>query len=216
VPPPDWWPRDDPGLCQIYGVPPLTLGIGSMAHEQLYWSCAAPWPEERLGEIGGQGAAYIQDYLEKREEGEKRKRQVLDLFGDWNPQVRNLVEGTDPLTITQHAQFYRLPEDCKVRGAVFSRPPISCQAVLRPGMQGRSTLENPRRCARCCTVCHFNLPTCALQVWGRGRVTLLGDAAHLATPGKPLLLRSRWQCLLSSTCCMPQHTYECSAPLHAS
>ncbi|KAI7839966.1 hypothetical protein COHA_006287 [Chlorella ohadii] len=134
VPPPDWWPRDDPGLCQIYGVPPLTLGIGSMAHEQLYWSAAAPWPEERLDEIGGRGAAYIQDYLEKREEGEKRKHQVLDLFGDWNPQMRTLVEGTDPLTITQHAQFYRTPEACKV--------------------------------------------------WGRGRVTLLGDAAHLATPGE--------------------------------
>lgn len=27
---------------------------------------AAPWPEERLEEIGGRGAAYIQDYLEKR------------------------------------------------------------------------------------------------------------------------------------------------------
>ncbi len=32
------------GLCQIYGVPPLTLGIGSMAHEQLYWSVSRTVP----------------------------------------------------------------------------------------------------------------------------------------------------------------------------
>lgn len=39
------------------------------------------------------------------------------------PQVRNLVEGTDPLTITQHAQFYRRPEDCKVKGVAAGHLP---------------------------------------------------------------------------------------------
>ncbi len=30
------------------------------------------------------------------------------------------------------------------------------------------------------------LNPCVVQVWGRGCVTLLGDAAHLATPGELL------------------------------
>ena len=37
-----------------------------------------------------------------------------------DPQVRSLIEGTDPLTITQHAQWYRLPEACKVNAMLGS------------------------------------------------------------------------------------------------
>ena len=29
-------------------------------------------------------------------------------------QVRSLIEGVDPLALTEHAQLHRLPEDCKV------------------------------------------------------------------------------------------------------
>lgn len=153
--------RANAGLCQIYGVPPLTLGIGSMAHEQLYWSvspayqavaarleaasrgllsqllescnclpllstegtgastchasqslpcprahplllhlrcpalqCAAPWPEDRLDEIGGRGAAYIQDFLEKR---------VGGLTASWQRLVVWWRRGPLPESITDNA-----------------------------------------------------------------------------------------------------------------
>ena len=46
------------------------------------------WPEERLDEIGGRGAVYVQDPLARREAGEARRRRCLELYGAWCPLVR--------------------------------------------------------------------------------------------------------------------------------
>ena len=52
-------------------------------------------------------------------------------------QVRGLVEAADPLALTEHGQFYRQPEACKVGGLPaahlsFARPPAcgSCSTFL--------------------------------------------------------------------------------------
>lgn len=34
-------------------------------------------------------------------------------------QVRSLILDADPLALTEHAQFYRQPEACKVRGRAW-------------------------------------------------------------------------------------------------
>lgn len=46
-----------------------------------------PWPEERLDEIGGGRAAYTQDPVARLEQGEARRRRLLEVFGVWCPQV---------------------------------------------------------------------------------------------------------------------------------
>lgn len=113
-------------------------------------------------------------------------------------QVRSLIEGVDPLALTEHAQLHRLPEDCKVRPrwrlqlsqpqstgccckacccwvarAALGREPVQLASlsqirVLRMILHAPAHPQNPA--------------TPSSQVWGRGPVTLLGDSAHLATP----------------------------------
>ena len=51
-------------------------------------------------------------------------------------QVRSLVEAADPLALTEHGQFYRQPEACKVRGRLAGAHSKSvcrmCLASLAP------------------------------------------------------------------------------------
>ncbi len=55
----------------------------------------APFPAERLDEIGGGRAAYIQDPVARRELGEARKARALEpgMFGGWCQQVRAKCDG---------------------------------------------------------------------------------------------------------------------------
>jgi len=55
----------------------------------------APFPAERLDEIGGGKAAYIQDPVARRELGEARKARALEpgMFGGWCQQVRAKCDG---------------------------------------------------------------------------------------------------------------------------
>ena len=62
-------------------LPPLLLLITAC------WQGFAPWPAERLDEIGGGRAAYIADGVTRREQGEARRRRALEAFGSWCPQV---------------------------------------------------------------------------------------------------------------------------------
>ncbi|KAI3424950.1 hypothetical protein D9Q98_008332 [Chlorella vulgaris] len=131
LPPPDWWPTNASDYL-FYGEAPTMFTAYKLHGGSLSWLGVAPWPEERLEEIGGAGAAYVQDTVARQEAGEARRQRALGVFGSWCPKIRSMIEGADALAITEHGQLYRHPHSCKV--------------------------------------------------WGRGRVTLAGDAAHLATP----------------------------------
>jgi salicylate hydroxylase len=131
MPQPEWWPKE-PGSYCIWGTPPNTVLAFSLNGGMLAWQAYAAWPADRLNEIGGSTAFYAQDFLAKQEQGEARRKRAMEMFADWNPQVRSLIEGADALAITEHGQFLRTPESCRV--------------------------------------------------WGKGCATLLGDAAHMATP----------------------------------
>ena len=76
--------------------------------------CAAPWPEDRLDEIGGAGAAYIQDYLEKR--------------------VSSVVSGSY-LVGGSNTFYWRLPHPrrlgAQVSGALHAVPAGSCMCLMR-------------------------------------------------------------------------------------
>lgn len=56
----------------------------------------APFPAERLDEIGGGRAAYIQDPAARREQGEARKARALEpgMFGGWCSEVRWAADGS--------------------------------------------------------------------------------------------------------------------------
>ena len=93
-------------------------------------------------------------------------------------QVTGLISSTDALAVTEHGQFCRSPEACKVTWPLL---------VLRQACLGRLGADiaatGPAPCGRSALfrhVCPLHC-TCLVQVWTRGRVALLGDAAHLAT-----------------------------------
>ena len=46
-----------------------------------------PWPSARLEEIGGGGAAYVQDAVARRELGEARVERALEALEGWCPEV---------------------------------------------------------------------------------------------------------------------------------
>ncbi|KAL4449444.1 hypothetical protein ABPG77_007088 [Micractinium sp. CCAP 211/92] len=138
--PPGW--TDDHaiwgGIGQAVMVTALQGGL-------LCWQIFFPWPADKLELIGGRRQAYIQENddgsaagradaggLPPAELGGERLRRCLDAIQEWPAHVRDLVATTDPLSITEHGQFFRDPDTC--------------------------------------------------QAYVRGRVALVGDAAHLATP----------------------------------
>lgn len=109
----------------------------------------------------------------------------------------DLIASTDPAAITEHGQFYREEADCQVCGC--GGPSGQCRgcrdltSFLKAGKEAQGA--GPLALLRICLASRlgFAYPTSApapvslsppplLQVYARGRVALVGDAAHLATP----------------------------------
>lgn len=130
-PRPSWW-FPEPGAYCIFGTPPHMMLCFGLVDGSVAWQAFGPWPRERLDEIGGGRMAYTPDPVARHEAGEARRARALEVFGGCCSMAVSLIKEADALAITEHGQFYRDAETCKV--------------------------------------------------WGRGSVSLLGDAAHLSTP----------------------------------
>ncbi len=100
----------------------------------------------------------------------------------------DLITGTDPSALVEHGQFCREPEQCQV-----GRAGANACAAHSLASKGKCLPAHPQRCqtARgapsCVIVKPSNISTTPLpsphpQEYARGRVALVGDAAHLATP----------------------------------
>jgi hypothetical protein len=75
----------EPGCC--YFASPAARQNQQQCWCDLSAQGVAPWPEERLEEIGGAGAAYVQDTVARQEAGEARRQRALGVFGSWCPKV---------------------------------------------------------------------------------------------------------------------------------
>ncbi|KAL4459092.1 hypothetical protein ABPG75_013957 [Micractinium tetrahymenae] len=119
APLPGWWPG--PGTYCLWLRQPLIVRAFPLpGRGTVVWQAYAPWPAARLADIGGRRAAYVQDPVARREAGEARKARALEAFDGWCAEVHDLFCATDALAITEHGQFCRRPDACKVwaRGRV--------------------------------------------------------------------------------------------------
>jgi hypothetical protein len=105
----------------------------------LAWQAFAPWPTERLHEIGGGRRAYIHDSGAKApgaagrspspsEVGAQRLARALAALDGFPEQVKQLMATTDPLAVTEHGQFAREADQCTVSAPLDNRVP-HCMAM---------------------------------------------------------------------------------------
>ncbi|KAL4447957.1 hypothetical protein ABPG75_005176 [Micractinium tetrahymenae] len=98
----------------------------------LSWQAFAPWPADRLDEIGGGRRAYTADAAGAGQPGAREQQQAAALLGrqrleraltafeGYDPRLRDLIATTDPAIVIEHGQFCREPDQCQVyaRGRV--------------------------------------------------------------------------------------------------
>ncbi|KAL4443809.1 hypothetical protein ABPG75_011546 [Micractinium tetrahymenae] len=117
----------------VWGGIGQSIMVTALQGDLLCWQAFRPWPADKLHLIGGRRQAYIQENdggsaaqqdgvgsASPSELGAERIRRCLDAFNEWPPHVLDLVATTDPLSVTEHGQFFRDPDTCQAyaRGCV--------------------------------------------------------------------------------------------------
>ena len=119
------------------------------AHPPTRWQAFAPWPAERLDEIGGGRAAYIADGVTRKELGEARRRRALEVFGSWCPQVsgvRQRVENSVPMA--RYCCAHELAEAaCTIQCAVML---VCCCCLPLPLLPADAELVEAGCTNQCC------------------------------------------------------------------
>lgn len=140
---PDDWIVDSGWVS--YGTPgQASIVVTTLGNGMLAWQAFAPWPAERLHEIGGGRRAYIHDSGSKASDAEgrspppspsslgaQRLARALAALDSFPEEVKQLMSTTDPLAVTEHGQFAREADQCTV-GVHAWTPGASPTKAMRP------------------------------------------------------------------------------------